>query len=367
MKALPSVTLIGIDTVNPDRTSRILSHCANLLNFGAAILYTDRAPSVAHEHEVRIIPPVDHAGVQRWELSQLAQAFDTDFCLCVQHDGWILNPERWTDEFLAWDFIGAPWPLSLGSQVRVGNSGLSLRSKAFCQATAAYAHEYAEEGYDVFACKTMGDRFKAIGLRYAPLEIAGRFSWEHYCEDVEAGPATSFGFHGWCHGKTAADYNRFLTVGPDGKPLSNSRKAGDQLYAADVASTLAAVCQNVSTDVNGRVTLHELTDQLNVPHLPARAARLFAVFGLVKLTPGALLGNRIEIVDQAGIVIAAVNMPDILFPTDQLAQRIFANLNGVIWPREGRYVIRLVARDRIVSLTPFSVTRAQASMVPRGS
>jgi hypothetical protein len=47
-------------------------------------------------------------------------------------------------------------------------------------------------------------------MKYAPVEIAAKFSWEHYIEEGDCGPACSFGFHGWVAGKTADQYNRLL-------------------------------------------------------------------------------------------------------------------------------------------------------------
>jgi hypothetical protein len=209
MKSLRSVTLVAIDTIDANRASRVLTYCARLFDFGGAVLFTDSPPSVAHEHEVRKVPKLDFAGVQRWELSELRQAFQTDFCLYVQHDGWILNPHLWTDDFLKWDYIGAPWPRSW-CRIRVGNSGFSLRSRAFCEVSAAIADSYADEGYDVFVCRVMHDEFLDRGIKYAPLATAGAFSWEHDCDDVVVGPNASFGFHGWVNHRKAKHYTPTL-------------------------------------------------------------------------------------------------------------------------------------------------------------
>lgn len=34
---------------------------------------------------------------------------ETPHVLVVQYDGFILNPDAWTDEFLEYDYVGAPW------------------------------------------------------------------------------------------------------------------------------------------------------------------------------------------------------------------------------------------------------------------
>ena len=41
-------------------------------------------------------------------LKELNNYIDTDFVLIVQHDGFIINPSSWND-----DFLKIPWPLNL--------------------------------------------------------------------------------------------------------------------------------------------------------------------------------------------------------------------------------------------------------------
>ena len=39
----------------------------------------------------------------------------TSHYLSIQADGWVLDASRWTDEFLEYDYIGAPWPIEPGN------------------------------------------------------------------------------------------------------------------------------------------------------------------------------------------------------------------------------------------------------------
>jgi len=57
-------------------------------------------------------------------------------CLLVQPDGFVINPDKWDNQFFEYDYIGAPWeqvPHSYldpwGKPHRVGNGGFSFRSK----------------------------------------------------------------------------------------------------------------------------------------------------------------------------------------------------------------------------------------------
>ena len=71
-------------------------------------------------------------------IYHLHEHVDTSHCLLVQPDGFVLFPDKWDDEWLKYDYIGAPWAYvedayidPFGRHWRVGNGGFSLRSKAF--------------------------------------------------------------------------------------------------------------------------------------------------------------------------------------------------------------------------------------------
>ena len=49
--------------------------------------------------------------------------------LIIQHDGFILNHKAWDNEFLNYDYIGAPVYWMGNKLIEVGNGGFSLRSK----------------------------------------------------------------------------------------------------------------------------------------------------------------------------------------------------------------------------------------------
>jgi hypothetical protein len=65
------------------------------------------------------------------------------------------------------------------------------------------------EAGDVFLCRTMEQGFRDNGIKYAPVDVAAAFSWEHFIEENTAGPDRSFGFHGWVAGKTREQYYTF--------------------------------------------------------------------------------------------------------------------------------------------------------------
>ncbi|MGN0854457.1 MAG: DUF5672 family protein [Kiritimatiellia bacterium] len=147
---------------------------------------------------------------------RLYARFATPYVLIVQDDGFPLR--EGLEEFLApgYDYIGAPfvrhttwfdwYPYPAWC---VGNGGFSLRSRRICRAAArTYRRWFARLPYfwpltgdDTFYCKTLrflSARFRAR-FRFAPPDVAGRFSIEHNDAFMPAdGPP--LGFHsaaGW--------------------------------------------------------------------------------------------------------------------------------------------------------------------------
>lgn len=124
--------------------------------------------------------------------------------MTVHADGYALHPEKWTIEFLEYDYIGAPWPgwMVPDRSLAVGNGGFSLRSQKFLR---AWRGEHPNSRWwsdprkseDVWACRTNRAYYESKGIRFAPIELAARFSMEHPIEELpNATIADSFGFHG---------------------------------------------------------------------------------------------------------------------------------------------------------------------------
>jgi hypothetical protein len=42
-------------------------------------------------------------------IYNLTRHIDTDYCLLVQPDGFVINPDKWDDDWYNYDYIGAPW------------------------------------------------------------------------------------------------------------------------------------------------------------------------------------------------------------------------------------------------------------------
>ena len=160
----------------------------------------------------------------------LASFIETDFTLCVQSDSWVLNENAWIDDFLEYDYIGAPTEVGLvkpscesdpgfrldGTLVRgdwqwlkednpigVFNGGFSLRSKKFLNAPREMGLPYVfddnsiRQNEDLQLCLFMRAPLIAFGIKFPPINVAKNFAidqvWPH---QIKIDHDNIFGIHG---------------------------------------------------------------------------------------------------------------------------------------------------------------------------
>lgn len=193
-KKLPTVTLFGLDCINIDRLIQVAEICKKDFDFAEVKLLTS-LPST-HPEVVQIEPIDSIAKYSHFMIHKLNSYIDTDFVLIIQYDGFILNPVAWTDEFLEYDYNGAPW-FRRGEMV-VGNGGFSLRSKKLLeilQKDPDIIPIPEKEPEDIYICYDLREILEKKGIRFAPVELAKRFSIE--MNEIVGGKWTDqFGFHG---------------------------------------------------------------------------------------------------------------------------------------------------------------------------
>jgi|SRR5215469_10195334 len=201
MKELPNVTLIAYDnSAQPDRTIKVLHECASLIQFGAVVFVLREMPSSCVVNgTVHFAPEIGYAAAMQFEVTEIHKYVPTDFALFVSHDGTILNEDAWRDEWLCFDYIGAPWPKWLCDRFpdfRVGNSGFCLKSRAFMRNCAELGGAFnPNTPGDVFTSQTIRPQLESRGMKYAPLEVAADFSWELNIEEFPNGRPDAFGHH----------------------------------------------------------------------------------------------------------------------------------------------------------------------------
>lgn len=191
---LPNVTVAIVDCVAFKPASRVLQHCINLCEFGAArhlshfddtTPYTVKIPKISSKREY-----------SHFMVKHLADYIQTDFVLVVQTDGFIVNVAKWTNQFLDYDYIGAPWHVSqlqkdMNPEHRVGNGGFSMRSRRLQEFLRDDPNIKETHPEDVIICQTYREYLEDKGFTYAPVELAHQFSCENYIWN------NAFGQHQW--------------------------------------------------------------------------------------------------------------------------------------------------------------------------
>jgi hypothetical protein len=191
-KFLPNVTLIGIDCVNVERIQKALNISCEKIEFAKVKLLTSLPTEDNRKVEIPHIGSIENFSL--FCLRDLVKYVDTDFVLLVQYDGFILNPDSWSDKFLKYDYIGAPWfvheefwfekfnfPRKLFDKKVVGNGGFSLRSKFFLETSQKLLKNGTLEKYhpeDLVMCIWNREAVEDAGIKFAPIEIAEEFSIE---------------------------------------------------------------------------------------------------------------------------------------------------------------------------------------------
>jgi hypothetical protein len=180
---LSNTTLVIADCVDFSRAYGVLKHCASLCKFGDMKLFTHLDSPLKYAVKIDKLKNVNE--YSRFMLKELANHIATEYVLVTQHDGFIVNPIMWSDEFFQYDYIGSPWtPDQIGEgqdkKHLVGNGGFSLRSKKLLELTRDM-EEFNEAGAeDVLICQTNRNKLEERGIRFAPFNVAYRFGCENY-------------------------------------------------------------------------------------------------------------------------------------------------------------------------------------------
>lgn len=193
MLKLPNVTLLIIDCHNLSRALTSLSHSMRHIEFGQVKLLSSLEDLNIPE-PIKLVKIPEITSIQAYSkfmIKDLYNYVDTEFVLCTQWDAWILNPDAWMQDFLKYDYIGAPWWFN--EEKNVGNGGFSLRSKKFLHTTAnLMIKNFHPE--DLVLCRTYRSAIMSNGCIFAPEDIAARFSIEG---NIKYGKkwTNQFGFH----------------------------------------------------------------------------------------------------------------------------------------------------------------------------
>ena len=190
---LSDVTLISVAGNKQSETVSSLYKSMSQVEFASVKLITNINIICAG------IEIINVGGLKTWHdynnfiLKELYKYIDTDFCLIVQWDSWILNADCWDDEFFKYDIVGAKWMYSDGRNV--ANGGFKLQTKQLCEITAKddiiEITSPEDEVLGRLYRKYLEDRYN---IKYCTEEVADKFSFELH-EPIQK----TFGFHAFHH------------------------------------------------------------------------------------------------------------------------------------------------------------------------
>jgi hypothetical protein len=156
--------------------------------------------------EVIKIPALTKEDYGKFCIYKLPDYIDTDYCLTMLHDGFIININ-----YLKFDYIGSPWLSERYNNV--GNGGFSLRSQKFLHSAKTLEYNSAIQFQphipagklvtpeDWFVCNYSYRKMLDMNVKFADVLTAYKFAVEHpsnikiYDRD-KLETYHSFGFHG---------------------------------------------------------------------------------------------------------------------------------------------------------------------------
>lgn len=209
---LATVTLIAATTRDHDETAAALRHTLSICDFAKTVIFTDQRGPLADTPGAEVLPLGkwrNHEDSSVWGMfysPRWDDHYEGTHVLSIHYDGFPVNPDAWDDQWLDYDFIGAPW-----GDGEVGNSGFCLVSRRLLRALTTlginptyedcHPHDVRLSRRSHFDKRTYRDELEALGMRWAPFEVARRFSVD--CPstgDTPHDPSIvydgQFGFHG---------------------------------------------------------------------------------------------------------------------------------------------------------------------------
>ena len=194
MLELPDVTLVCIESLEHDLASLAIKDCIDKVRFADVLIFTDRFEAFEDIEGARFISVPNWPTKIGWSKclwNDVASYIATSHLLSIQWDSFVNDPSQWTDEFLEYDYIGAPWPWH--TTRRVGNGGFSLRSSRLMRYVREHRKTFpcTTDVDDDLLCRKYRQQLEELGFVWAPERLAWQFAFE-----IDPPPdVKSFGFH----------------------------------------------------------------------------------------------------------------------------------------------------------------------------
>jgi hypothetical protein len=192
---LPNVTIWScVWTPEPDRIERhlrVLKYCQSIIDCQRIVLFSALEAPAPDGIDLVTIPITRDFNWNVFVNRQVPRLVSSDFSMSVHDDGFPIRPDLWNDDFLKYDYIGAPWP-----DGTVGNGGFNIESmKLMRMKLTVPVGKYELANSDAWTCRVHRERLERKGITFAPTNVAARFSTESAIANRPE-VVLSFGFHG---------------------------------------------------------------------------------------------------------------------------------------------------------------------------
>ena len=97
--SLNKVTLICVDCHNYGGAVAAINKSMLQCDFAAVRFLTDKEFDFEGIEVIKIPPIRSKEEYSKFLIKELYKYFDTEFCLVIQHDGYVLNGKSWQDKF----------------------------------------------------------------------------------------------------------------------------------------------------------------------------------------------------------------------------------------------------------------------------
>ena len=195
MISLNNITLCAVDCLNHKKAISAMLYSMQNIIFDKCIFISDKNELKTDKIEFAQIKKINSKEeYSAFVLRDLVKYINTDYVLLMQYDGFIINPDSWSEKFLQYDYIGAPWK-NHDHVNKVGNGGFSLRSKKLMQYISnKYQNKPIIFNEDLEICYHSYNELVNNEFKFPDLKTAFEFSIEHKTEEYNEKP---FGFHGF--------------------------------------------------------------------------------------------------------------------------------------------------------------------------
>lgn len=174
---LPDVTLVMIDTQCHELARLAMEDSLRDIEFGDAVIFSDEPIEVAGARWIKVPKWPNIAECSDFMWYELPDHIETKWAINIQWDSWISDPDCWTDEFLQYDYVGAPWWYD--DNLNVGN-GCALRSRSLMRFLQENKERFplSISQEDHLIGRVYRGALEEAGFKWPPETLASRFSLE---------------------------------------------------------------------------------------------------------------------------------------------------------------------------------------------